>query len=149
MFSNPLVLGVTAGWPTCKSTSNGFRLKLRPQHFRVRHFLLPALLGALACPMEFVHSWGACRRYFGYPARHAISREEAANVLGVGVDSPLEEVRHAFRKLAKAAHPDAGGSAEAFRELRDAFATLRRTQQEVQSSKSSFPHASEQEWEAW
>ncbi len=36
-------------------------------------------------------------------------------------DATLAEVEAAYRRLAKAAHPDAGGSAEAFRELAEAY----------------------------
>ncbi|MBY0421538.1 MAG: hypothetical protein K2Q06_04485 [Parvularculaceae bacterium] len=44
------------------------------------------------------------------PARAAMSREEAASVLGVRVDAPAEEVRAAHRRLIGQLHPDKGGS---------------------------------------
>jgi curved DNA-binding protein CbpA len=44
--------------------------------------------------------------------------------LGVGRDASVAEVRRAYRGKAKAAHPDAGGSAEAFAEIARAVAVL-------------------------
>lgn len=45
-------------------------------------------------------------------------------LLGVARDASPEEIRSAYRALAKAMHPDAGGTAGAFRLLRDAYETL-------------------------
>lgn len=41
-------------------------------------------------------------------------------ILGVGRDAGVEEVRAAYRVAAKQAHPDLGGSSEAFRRVRAA-----------------------------
>ena len=46
-------------------------------------------------------------------------------VLGLAADSTLADARRAFRSLAKRAHPDAGGDAQAFIEAVDAFGALR------------------------
>lgn len=45
-------------------------------------------------------------------------------LLGVARDASPSEIRSAYRALAKAMHPDAGGTAGAFRLLRDAYETL-------------------------
>lgn len=45
-------------------------------------------------------------------------------LLGVTRDASQDEIRSAYRGLAKAMHPDAGGTAGAFRLLRDAYETL-------------------------
>jgi hypothetical protein len=45
-------------------------------------------------------------------------------LLGVARDASVDEIRSAYRALAKAMHPDAGGTAGAFRLLREAYETL-------------------------
>lgn len=45
-------------------------------------------------------------------------------LLGVTPDASTSEIRSAYRALAKAMHPDAGGTAGAFRLLREAYDTL-------------------------
>jgi hypothetical protein len=45
-------------------------------------------------------------------------------LLGVARDASPSEIRSAYRALAKAMHPDAGGTAGAFRLLREAYETL-------------------------
>ena len=50
--------------------------------------------------------------------------DRAAQVLGIGVDASREVIEHAFLRRAREAHPDAGGSAEAFREATEARDTL-------------------------
>ena len=42
----------------------------------------------------------------------------------VGPNASTDEIQAAYRKLSKSYHPDGGGSAELFRELRDAYSTL-------------------------
>ena len=49
-----------------------------------------------------------------------MTREQAANVLGVPHDADPSEVRRAWRIWARLAHPDAGGSPEHFRRLAQA-----------------------------
>lgn len=44
--------------------------------------------------------------------------------LGVAVDATAEQIRKAYRKRAKETHPDAGGKAEEFQELRRAMVVL-------------------------
>lgn len=53
-----------------------------------------------------------------------ISREQARAVLGVGEHADADEVRRAYRRLARHAHPDAGGDAAAFHRLQQALDTL-------------------------
>lgn len=45
-------------------------------------------------------------------------------VLGVSVDASIDEIRAAFRRLAKKHHPDAGGSVERFQEIELAVRVL-------------------------
>ena len=45
--------------------------------------------------------------------------------LGVPVDSPVDEVKRAYRRRVKDAHPDQGGDEDAFRRLREAYATAK------------------------
>ncbi len=42
----------------------------------------------------------------------------------VGPNATTDEIHAAYRNLSKSYHPDGGGSAELFRELRDAYGTL-------------------------
>ena len=49
----------------------------------------------------------------------------ARRVLGVTSDADAEEIRRAYHAQLFAAHPDHGGTAEAFAEVRAAFAMLR------------------------
>lgn len=48
-------------------------------------------------------------------------------LLGIDADATSDDIRRAYRVLAKAAHPDAGGDPAAFRHLLDAYQTLIRT----------------------
>lgn len=45
-------------------------------------------------------------------------------ILGVDVSDTKEEIRKAYRRLSKKAHPDAGGSSETFQEIKEAFNIL-------------------------
>ncbi|WP_420455553.1 J domain-containing protein [Rubrivirga sp.] len=45
-------------------------------------------------------------------------------VLSLTYDADLDDVRRAFRRLARETHPDRGGSAEAFHHVRAAYAVL-------------------------
>lgn len=52
------------------------------------------------------------------------SPAQARAILGVGVDASADEVRRAYRRLARRAHPDAGGDAAEFHRLQQAVAVL-------------------------
>lgn len=52
------------------------------------------------------------------------SRPQARALLGVGEDATADEVRRAYRRLARNAHPDAGGDAADFHRLQQALAVL-------------------------
>lgn len=52
------------------------------------------------------------------------SPAEARALLGVGADAGPDEVRRAYRRLARHAHPDAGGDAADFHRLQQAVAVL-------------------------
>jgi hypothetical protein len=51
----------------------------------------------------------------------------ARNVLGVGRNATLDDIRRAFRAQAIVTHPDRGGNAHAFTEIRAAFEALKST----------------------
>ncbi len=55
--------------------------------------------------------------------------EEARAVIGVAETASTAEIRRAFRVAAKQAHPDRGGSAEAFRKVVEAYHLLQRVPQ--------------------
>ena len=58
--------------------------------------------------------------------KRRISREAALGVLGVGRDAPPEDVRRAYHRKALASHPDKGGSAAAFQQVKEAFEVAKR-----------------------
>ncbi|MDZ4063621.1 MAG: molecular chaperone DnaJ [Coriobacteriia bacterium] len=51
-------------------------------------------------------------------------RKDYYDILGVKKDAAPEEVKKAFRKLARKHHPDAGGSEEKFKEINEAYEVL-------------------------
>lgn len=53
-----------------------------------------------------------------------MSERRAAEVLGVDAGASAEDVHRAYRRRARELHPDAGGTAEAFAELRAAYQLL-------------------------
>ncbi|MET0294969.1 MAG: DnaJ C-terminal domain-containing protein [Phenylobacterium sp.] len=53
--------------------------------------------------------------------------DRARQLIGVSASASTPEIRRAFRVAVKAAHPDRGGSAEAFREVVEAYHLLQRT----------------------
>ena len=56
---------------------------------------------------------------------------QARQVLGVGADATADEIKAAYRQLAKQHHPDAGGDPERFHRIQQAYEQLQ--QQEVQA----------------
>eukprot|EP00401_Gymnodinium_catenatum_P045787 CAMPEP_0117540726 /NCGR_PEP_ID=MMETSP0784-20121206/43647_1 /TAXON_ID=39447 /ORGANISM="" /LENGTH=221 /DNA_ID=CAMNT_0005337389 /DNA_START=109 /DNA_END=770 /DNA_ORIENTATION=+ len=73
----------------------------------------------------------------------------AAKVLGVDPRATLPELRSAFRARAKVVHPDGGGSADAFQELRKAYAFLRRSWAHSAPELPAARARLEKEWEEW
>lgn len=61
--------------------------------------------------------------YLQLPAGTAerVKKRDPYEVLGVTRETPLLVVEAAYRALAKTAHPDGGGTNEAFKELQDAY----------------------------
>ena len=53
-----------------------------------------------------------------------IGRDDLYATLGLNRDAPMSEIRKAYRRAAKKAHPDAGGSPEQFERLSRALAVL-------------------------
>jgi hypothetical protein len=49
---------------------------------------------------------------------------QARQVLGVGPDATVEEIKQAYRRLARQHHPDAGGDAEQFHRIQQAYEVL-------------------------
>jgi hypothetical protein len=83
------------------------------------------LLGAAAKAAG--HWWGASPVGSASTPTGLPSRDPDLTVLGLDRMPPSrDELRRAYRAAAKAAHPDAGGSAEAFRAVSEAFEKLAR-----------------------
>lgn len=59
----------------------------------------------------------------GFTARE--TPKSPYDVLGVGVNAPMEVIEAAYRQLAKSAHPDAGGSTAQMAVLNEAISVLR------------------------
>ena len=53
-----------------------------------------------------------------------IGRDDLYATLGLNRDAPMSEIRKAYRRAAKKAHPDAGGTPEQFEKLSRALAVL-------------------------
>lgn len=100
------------------------------------YWLQEANLWALALTL---HHLRGCERYGTYTILQAIEGARAAlppppgmgkrkwwDVLGVGSNWPLEGIELKYQKMAKAAHPDNGGSAEAMAELNVAIEEARK-----------------------
>ncbi|MDF1541915.1 MAG: molecular chaperone DnaJ [Anaerosomatales bacterium] len=54
------------------------------------------------------------------------------DILGVKKDASADEIKKAFRRLARKHHPDAGGSEEKFKELNEAYEVLSDTEKRAQ-----------------
>ena len=58
--------------------------------------------------------------------KRRMPREAALELLGVARDAPPEDVRRAYHRKALASHPDKGGSAAAFQQVKEAFEVAKR-----------------------
>jgi hypothetical protein len=83
----------------------------------LRSALLPG-----AALMAAALLWAAYRRH--PPGAKPMPVEDARQLLGVGPDAGLAEIRAAHRRLIVRVHPDAGGSAELARRVNLARDTL-------------------------
>ena len=54
-----------------------------------------------------------------------MEEDEPFQVLGISVQSTMDQIKAAYRRLAATTHPDRGGSAEAFCRVREAYEILR------------------------
>lgn len=68
--------------------------------------------------------WSATPLVASPPANDALPTEapEALRILGLDAQATLMDVKRAFRRRALAAHPDRGGSSQAFRALLASYA---------------------------
>lgn len=103
---------------------------------------MPVRIGRHSCSLQ----WQVGRRR---PLRPLRAAANVWGLLGVGPGATREEVRQAFREKIKKAHPDAGGTAEEFRQLRLAYKTALEevhtsSPQQTQSSSSSVGGSGEQ-----
>ena len=53
-----------------------------------------------------------------------MTKRDYYEILGVGKESPKDEIKKAYKKLAVKYHPDKGGDAEKFKEISEAYAVL-------------------------
>jgi len=65
--------------------------------------------------------------------------EDHRAILGVGRDAGADEIRAAYRRAAKRAHPDMGGSSEAFQRIRTAADVLLATLEAGAASGAARP----------
>lgn len=81
--------------------------------------VLAALLALLSRLAQFVPFIPLFKKVFGEtqagqshhaPVQHAMTRQDAADLLGIDVNSGPEEIRLAHKKLMQKIHPDRGGS---------------------------------------
>jgi hypothetical protein len=71
-----------------------------------------------------------------------VNSTDARKILGVGAEASEQEIKQAFRRLALVAHPDRGGSSEAFIQVNEAYEIL--TGQRQSSSVSANASATSQ-----
>ena len=57
-------------------------------------------------------------------ARRIVADGSPYDILGVAKDTPWDQIKKAFRKLAMQHHPDKGGDPEMFKKVRAAFEVL-------------------------
>jgi hypothetical protein len=75
----------------------------------VRGELIPGLvLGAIGVGLAIVARWP--RSFRASPPAEAMSRDEARAILGVGPEATADEIRQAYTRLMRRAHPDQGGT---------------------------------------
>lgn len=100
-------------------------------------------LAAIAATLEYLRGierhGGAQilkRAFTGFAALPAPQTANWWSVLGVSIGSPAEEVRAAYRALAKQHHPDVGGDGEIFVRIQKAYAEFERVQKQIQQDLS-------------
>jgi hypothetical protein len=71
---------------------------------------------------EFAHWW--TERLGRIAGKPITARENALRILGLSLESTAEQVKSAYRRLAKEHHPDVGGDAAAFRLVTEAYSLL-------------------------
>jgi hypothetical protein len=95
--------------------------------------VLAALLGLAGRVAQFAQYVPLFKKLFGEPdsppsqgaaTQTAMSKQEAADILGVEVSASKEEVRMAHKKLMQKIHPDRGGSDALAKQINHAKSTL-------------------------
>ena len=64
--------------------------------------------------------------FMALPEKSSASYSSPYELLGVPADASIDQIREAYKKMAKLYHPDAGGSADAFIAIKDAYDKLER-----------------------
>lgn len=80
----------------------------------------------MATPYPFLPGWQVPSALGLAASVGGVDRVEAARELGVSVAAPGDLVEKAFRRAARAHHPDVGGDAGAFRRATEARSVLLR-----------------------
>ena len=64
-----------------------------------------------------------------------MAKKDFYEVLGITKTATPDEIKKAYRKLAKTSHPDVGGDAEAFKEIAEAYEVLSDTDKRAKYDK--------------
>ena len=75
-------------------------------------------------PLGSTTSDSAANDSYAPPANQGMSRQQAADILGVDADASKEEIRLAHKKLMQKIHPDRGGSDGLAKQINHAKTTL-------------------------
>lgn len=115
----------------CRLNKDLFNLTTHPHPYMVRYIIMfyDYLYADSTLLDDFAQSFMNRHRFFKVKPKNPIPVGKALTLFGLTPDRlktiSKEELTRTYRKLARRAHPDTGGSEEEFIELNDAFSQLR------------------------
>ena len=136
-LANEALVGAALRWQLRARLESMFRLPDGLVRFHVRRTATKGRPAALLTPRDFLHGRRRARAEGGSRAsgllRDEAQKAEAYRVLGVEPGADPTSVRHAFRRLAAAHHPDRhpGAGAEELRALVQKFTKITAAYQRV------------------